>query len=71
MLLFRCSGREQDNIKSHLNFSNKYKLPFELLSAIERKVHKLYDVWEEKNMYGRKYMGIEKTNFLINKKEIL
>lgn len=60
-------GISKDSTKSHQSFINKYSLPFTLLSDTEGNVCNLYGVWKEKNMYGRKYMGIERTTFLINK----
>ncbi len=60
-------GVSKDSIKSHANFINKYNLPFRLLSDTEGKVCELYGVWKEKSMYGRKYMGIERTTFLIDR----
>ena len=50
-----------------ISFINKYKLPFILLSDEEGKVCGLYGVWKAKKMYGREYMGIERTTFLIDK----
>jgi peroxiredoxin Q/BCP len=61
-------GVSKDSTKSHLSFINKYNLPFVLLSDGEGKVCELYSVWKTKKMYGREYMGIERTTFLINKK---
>lgn len=60
-------GVSKDSIKSHINFVNKHNLPFKLLSDSEGKICELYGVWKEKSMYGRKYMGIERTTFLIDK----
>ncbi len=59
-------GISKDSIKSHQNFIAKHNLPFTLLSDEEIKVVDKYDVWKEKSMYGRKYMGIERTTFLID-----
>jgi peroxiredoxin Q/BCP len=61
-------GVSKDSIKSHVNFINKYNLPFILLSDEEGKVCELYGVWKMKKRYGREYMGIERTTFLIDKK---
>jgi len=60
-------GVSKDSKKSHVSFINKYNLPFVLLSDEEGKACKLYGVWKTKKMYGREYMGIERTTFLINK----
>lgn len=59
-------GISKDSIKSHQNFIAKHNLPFTLLSDEEIKVVDKYGVWKEKSMYGRKYMGIERTTFLID-----
>ena len=61
-------GISPDSVKSHKKFSEKYKLPFSLLADEEKKVIELYGVWKEKSMYGRKYMGVERTTFIIDGK---
>jgi thioredoxin-dependent peroxiredoxin len=61
-------GISPDSVKSHKKFSEKYKLPFNLLADEEKKVIELYGVWKEKSMYGRKYMGVERTTFVIDGK---
>ncbi len=61
-------GVSPDSVESHLKFKNKYKLPFDLLSDEKKEVLKKYDVWKEKNMYGRKYMGVERTTVIIDGK---
>ena len=60
-------GVSRDSLKSHEGFKEKYKYPFELISDTEEKLCSLFDVIKEKNMYGKKYMGIERSTFLINK----
>ena len=60
-------GVSKDSMKSHISFINKYNLPFVLLSDEEGKVCELYGVWKMKKMYGREYMGVERTTFLIDK----
>ena len=60
-------GISPDSIESHKKFAAKYKLPFTLLSDEEKEVIKKYDVWKEKSMYGRKYMGVERSTFIIDK----
>ena len=60
-------GVSRDSLKSHEGFKEKYKYPFELISDSEEKLCNLFDVIKEKNMYGKKYMGIERSTFLINK----
>ncbi len=61
-------GVSPDSVDSHLKFKNKYKLPFDLLSDEKKEVLKKYDVWKEKSMYGRKYMGVERTTVIIDGK---
>lgn len=61
-------GVSPDSVESHEKFAAKYKLPFTLLSDEEKNVIKKYDVWKEKSMYGRKYMGVERSTFIIDKK---
>lgn len=60
-------GVSPDDVASHQKFIQKYSLPFLLLSDMESKICELYGVWVEKNMYGRKYMGVARTTFIINK----
>ena len=59
-------GVSADSEKSHQGFSEKYNLPFTLLADPDKKVIQKYDVWKEKSLYGKKYMGIERTNYLID-----
>ncbi|MEW5842031.1 MAG: thioredoxin-dependent thiol peroxidase [Bacteroidota bacterium] len=59
-------GVSIDSSESHKKFSDKYELPFTLLSDADKKVVQKYGVWKEKSMYGRKYMGIERTTFIID-----
>ena len=59
-------GVSPDDVESHRKFIKKYNLPFELLADTDHAVAEAYGVWKEKSMYGRKYMGIERTTFLIN-----
>ena len=61
-------GVSKDSIKKHQNFIKKNNLLVNLLSDENENVCESYEVWKEKSMYGRKYMGIERTTFLINKK---
>ena len=64
-------GVSRDSLKSHENFKAKQSFPFELLSDKEELVCQQFDVIKEKNMYGKKYMGIERSTFLIDKKSKL
>ncbi len=59
-------GISPDSVTAHDKFITKHELNFPLLADEGAKVARLYGVWKEKNMYGRKYMGIERTTFLIN-----
>ncbi len=59
-------GISPDHEKSHQKFRDKFALPFTLLADTDMKVINAYGVWGEKNMYGRKYMGLKRTTFLIN-----
>jgi thioredoxin-dependent peroxiredoxin len=61
-------GISPDPVKSHAKFKAKYELPFTLLADTEKTVLEAYDVWKEKSMYGRKYMGVERTTFVIDPK---
>lgn len=59
-------GISKDPIKQHIKFRDKHDLAFPLLSDESGEVCQKYGVWKEKSMYGRKYMGIERTTFLIS-----
>ncbi|MWV45554.1 thioredoxin-dependent thiol peroxidase [Paenibacillus sp. HJL G12] len=59
-------GVSPDPVKSHRKFKDKYELPFLLLSDEDHKVSELYGVWQLKKMYGREYMGIVRSTFLID-----
>ena len=61
-------GVSADSVKSHKKFQEKYGLPFSLLSDESREMIQSYGVWKEKSMYGKKYMGIERTTVVIDKK---
>jgi len=60
-------GVSPDSIKSHKSFKEKQSLNFILLSDPEHKLAEKFEVWKEKSMYGRKYMGIERSTFIIDK----
>ena len=61
-------GVSRESIKSHEGFKEKFNYPFELISDPDEKLCELFDVIKEKSMYGKKYMGIERSTFLVNKK---
>jgi peroxiredoxin Q/BCP len=59
-------GVSPDGIKSHQKFKTKFNLPFLLLADEQHTVAEAYGVWAEKSMYGKKYMGIERSHFVID-----
>ena len=64
-------GISKDSVESHKKFEEKYGLPFILLSDTEKEVIMAYDVWKEKNMYGRKTMGIVRSTYLIDENGVI
>ena len=64
-------GVSPDSVKSHKNFKEKQSLNFILLSDTEHTLSQAFNVWKEKSMYGRKYMGIERSTFIINNGQII
>lgn len=64
-------GVSPDDETSHLRFSTKFELPFSLIADPERKVIEKYGVWGEKQMYGKKYMGLLRTTFVINEDGVI
>jgi peroxiredoxin Q/BCP len=64
-------GVSKDPLKSHVKFSDKYELPFTLISDEDGKICGLFGTWIEKSMYGRKYMGIDRATFLIDDKGVI
>lgn len=64
-------GVSRDSIKSHCNFIEKQGYKFELLSDSDEKMCQLFDVIKEKNMYGKKVMGIERSTFIIDENQTL
>jgi len=59
-------GISPDSVKSHQKFKTKFELPFTLLADTEKVALQAYDIWKEKSMYGKKYMGVERTTFVID-----
>ena len=59
-------GVSKDSVKSHDKFKAKYELPFHLISDESLEICKKFGVWVEKSMYGRKYMGIDRSTFLVD-----
>lgn len=64
-------GISKDSAKSHIKFSEKLELPFILLSDEDLKIHKLYDVLKPKKLYGKEYIGTERSTFVIDKNGII
>jgi peroxiredoxin Q/BCP len=64
-------GLSKDSVKAHDKFKKKYDLPFTLASDEDGGVCEAYGVWVEKSMYGKTYMGIDRSTFLIDKKGIV
>lgn len=60
-------GVSTDPIESHLKFREKHQLPFPLLSDEDASVSRAYGVYKQKNLYGKKYLGIERTTFIIDR----
>jgi peroxiredoxin Q/BCP len=65
---FKVIGISPDDEKSHQKFKKKFGLPFTLLADPQHKIIDKYGVWGEKNLYGRKYMGLHRTTFVIDEK---
>ena len=64
-------GVSKDTVASHKKFEEKYGLPFTLLSDVEKEVIQAYGVWQEKNMYGKKTMGVVRSTYLIDEKGVI
>lgn len=64
-------GVSKDSEASHRRFAEKYALPFQILSDPELQVIQAYDVWKEKNMYGKKVMGVLRTTYLIDENGVI
>ena len=64
-------GISKDSVKAHQSFKQKYNLPFTLLSDKEYNVCEQYEVWVDKNRFGKKYKGIERTTFLIDDQGVI
>lgn len=68
---FEVLGVSTDDEKSHQKFITKYSLPFSLIADTDKKIVEAYGVWVEKNMYGKKYMGIARKTFIIDKNGLI
>lgn len=64
-------GVSRDSVASHEKFKAKYEFPFELISDADEELCAIFDVMREKNMYGRKVMGVERSTFLIDEQGVL
>jgi peroxiredoxin Q/BCP len=64
-------GISPDDVKSHEQFIGKFELPYTLVADPQKKIIETYGVWGEKNMYGRKYMGLIRTTFLVDEKGVI
>ena len=64
-------GVSPDSIASHTRFRAKYQFPFDLLADPEKQACTLFEVYKEKSMYGRTYMGVERSTFLLDEKNVL
>ena len=67
----RVLGVSRDTLASHAKFQGKYALPFELISDVDEKLCKQFDVIKEKNMYGKKVLGIQRSTFLVDADGVL
>lgn len=63
-------GISKDSSASHIKFKEKYELPFLLLSDTELSVIQAYDVWKEKKLYGKTYMGVTRSTYVIDEEEL-
>lgn len=68
---FQIIGVSSDDEKSHQKFGKKFDLPFPLVADTEKKIIDKYGVWGEKQLYGRTYMGLHRTTFLIDEKGVI
>lgn len=64
-------GVSADSVESHSKFAGKYELKFPLLSDETREICKAYGIWQQKSLYGRKFMGIVRSTFVIDEKGII
>jgi peroxiredoxin Q/BCP len=64
-------GISPDDVKKHKKFEDKYDLPFTLIADPEHTIIDTYGVWGEKQLYGRKYMGLHRTTFVLDEKGII
>jgi thioredoxin-dependent peroxiredoxin len=68
---FKVIGISPDDVKSHQKFKEKFSLPFTLIADPDHKIIDKYRVWGQKKLYGREYMGLHRTTFVVNEKGII
>lgn len=68
---YQVLGVSTDSVASHQKFISKYSLPFPLIADTDQQIVEAYGVWQEKSMYGRKFMGIVRTTFVIDENGII
>jgi peroxiredoxin Q/BCP len=68
---FKVIGISPDDVKSHQKFKEKFSLPFTLVADPDHKIIDKYGVWGQKKLYGREYMGLHRTTFIVNEKGII
>lgn len=68
---YRVIGVSRDSAKSHQKFKAKHQLPFPLIADEETTLNQAFGVWVEKSMYGRKYMGTQRTTFVIDEEGVI
>ncbi len=68
---FEILGVSPDEVQSHSKFESKYTLPFNLLADPEHRIIEKYGVWGEKQLYGRKFMGLNRTTFIIDEEGVI
>ncbi|QNL23026.1 thioredoxin-dependent thiol peroxidase [Hyphobacterium sp. CCMP332] len=68
---YQIIGISSDSPKSHLKFIDKYDLPFPLIADEDKTIHEQFGTWVEKSMYGRKYMGTQRSTFVIDENGVI
>jgi len=68
---FEVVGVSPDGVKSHQKFRDKFGLKFNLIADTEKEILQAYGAWGEKSMYGKKYMGVLRTTFIINEQGVI
>jgi len=68
---FQVLGVSPDNIASHKKFADKFELPFSLIADPDHTIIEKFGVWGEKSMYGKKYMGLLRTTFILDEKGVI